>query len=408
MPVMRLPDGCDEARRRVDERRRLCWVCRTDATRMTAMVRRRVTADAGAMTQQTWSSRRLALVSIAGSWGFYLAFIAIRLKVIAYPREMLLLERHCLSASVGALLTWLLYLMLSRLEHLPVALRILAAITLAVPAAALLTLVNYDLLYVLAPQRLWPLQVRRSVTLRGMSARTFLERYFVFTGWATLYTSISSAVESQDALRRAAASEAATRVAQLQALRYQLNPHFLFNALNTVSALVLRGDAQGAEQTIQALSAFLRSSLENEAMLDTSLEAELELQRLYLEIEQVRFGERLHVHVVVPGSLRPALLPPLLLQPLVENVVRHAVARTSAPVTMTITAFADVGRLHLLVEDDGPGGGSQTGSSIGLRNVAARLALRFGTAARCIQGLRPGGGFRVELVLPLRLPVEDA
>ncbi len=361
------------------------------------------TSEAPAIAGAAWSSRRLAAVSISGSWGMYLAFIAIRLRIIAFPREILVLERHLLTAGAGAALTWALYLMLRRIEHRSVIARILAALVLAAPAAILLTVINYDVLYVLSPDRLWPAQVRHAVTLRGVIARTIAETYFMFTGWATLYTAVSSAVESQDAQRCAALSEAETRAAQVRALRYQINPHFLFNALNTVSALVMRGDTEGAERTIQALSLFLRSSLVTEAVEDSTLAAELALQLLYLEIEQVRFGDRLRIDLAVPDGLQPALLPPLLLQPVVENVIRHAVANTNQTVTMMIGAFADDDRLHLLVEDDGPGASNLSGSGIGLRNVAARLMLRFGAAAQCDHGPRPGGGFRVELVLPLRM-----
>lgn len=310
---------------------------------------------------------------------------------------------HLLSASVGASITWALYLVLRRLEHAWIALRIAVALLLAVPAAALLVFVNYKVLFTLAPAWIWPDQFRQAVTLRGVIARTVLEIYFVFTGWATLYSSVSSALESQAVQRRAAVLQAESRDAQLRALRYQLNPHFLFNALNTVLALVMRGDTEGAEDTIQALSLFLRSTLEFDAVEDTTLAEELDLQRLYLQIEQVRYGDRLHVRFAMPNTLRRALLPPLLLQPLVENVIRHAVAPAEMPVTMTIDAFANDEKLHLLVEDDGRGDSGLSGTGIGLRNAASRLATRFGTAARCDHGPRQGGGFRVELVLPLRL-----
>jgi two-component system LytT family sensor kinase len=232
--------------------------------------------------------------------------------------------------------------------------------------------------------------------------------YFVFAGWATLFISVSSALESQEAQRRAAVLQAEGRIAELRALRYQLNPHFLFNALNAVSALVLRGDADGAESTIQALSLFLRSALVAEPIEDATLGEELDLQRLYLGIEQVRFGDRLRVVVCVPPELRQAMLPPLLLQPLVENVIRHAVAPGSAPVTMTIGASAEANRLHIQVEDDGRGGPTPAGTGIGLRNVEARLLARFGSAACCERGARAGGGFRVDLMLPLRLRREPA
>ena len=110
----------------------------------------------------------------------------------------------------------------------------------------------------------------------------------------------------------------------------------------------------------------------------------------------------------MPDRLGRALLPSLLLQPLVENVIRHAIARARETVTMEVSAFVEENRLHLLVEDDGPAIGTSSGHGIGLRNVAARLAARYNEAGHCTHGPRPGGGYRVELVLPFRLQPEEA
>ena len=354
-----------------------------------------------------WSARRVAGISIAATWSSYLALIAARLTLIAFPRELLLLERHLLTAASGAMMTWVIFLVLRYVKRPSIILRLGSAALLALPAAFFLTVVDYAIMYMIAPHDVWGDRVLQTVTLRGVIARVMPELYFVFTGWAALYTSVTSAVESQEAQRRAAEMQAESRNAQLRALRYQLNPHFLFNALNTVSALVMRGDAGGAESTIQALSLFLRSALTGEAAEDTTLGEELALQRLYLDIEQIRYGERLHVVVTVPLELQSALLPPLLLQPLVENVIRHAVAPTLGSVTMTIAASAQAGQLRLRVEDDGNGEGGPVGTGIGLRNVEARLAARFGDAARCQHGERSDGGFCAEIVMPLYSHVTD-
>ena len=348
-----------------------------------------------------WSDRQVAAISIAVTWSSYLTLIAARLTLIAFPRELLLLERHLLAAASGAVMTWAIFLVLRCVKRPSIILRLTVAALFALPASFLLTILDYAIMYMVAPHDVWGERVLQTVTLRGVIARVMPDLYFVFTGWAALYTSVTSAVESQEAQRRAAVMQAESRDAQLRALRYQLNPHFLFNALNTVSALVMRGDAEGAESTIQALSLFLRSALTGEAAEDTTLGEELALQRLYLDIEQIRYGERLHVVVAVPPELRMALLPPLLLQPLVENVIRHAVAPTLEPVTMTIVAFAKAGQLRLRVEDDGNGEGRRAGTGIGLRNVKARLAARFGDAARCQHGERGGRGFCAEIVMPL-------
>jgi two-component system LytT family sensor kinase len=211
------------------------------------------------------------------------------------------------------------------------------------------------------------------------------------------------------------------RSAQLASLRYQINPHLLFNALNTVSALVLEGDADGAERALMALSVFLRSALAEQTDEDLLLADEIAHQQLYLEIERIRFGDRLRVEVLVPQALAAARVPGLLLQPLVENAVRHGVSRISIPVRIVLRAEAIGGSLRLTVEDDAPASPLDTapeegrlpgrredtcsmgsGLGLGLRNVAARLAARFGDEARCSFGQRSTGGFIAEITMPLR------
>ena len=130
---------------------------------------------------------------------------------------------------------------------------------------------------------------------------------------------------------------------------------------------------------------------------------EIHLQRLYLKIEQIRYGDRLLVAFDLPRELERAAVPALILQPLVENSIRHAVARTSRPVLITVSARADEDRLLLLVEDDGPGEGN-TGSGIGLRNVVERLNLRFGTDGTCEHVRRPTAITSTLLSIPLLLP----
>jgi LytS/YehU family sensor histidine kinase len=127
------------------------------------------------------------------------------------------------------------------------------------------------------------------------------------------------------------------------------------------------------------------------------------MQRLYLDIEQVRFPERLSVVVDVPQELEGAHVPSLILQPLVENVIKHGVARSIGAVVVTIRARAANGSLHLTVEDDASGAiGASFRDGIGLSNVRGRLAATFGDLARCSSGPRDGGGFRVDLQMPLR------
>jgi LytS/YehU family sensor histidine kinase len=191
--------------------------------------------------------------------------------------------------------------------------------------------------------------------------------------------------------------------AQLRALRYQVNPHFLFNTLNSLSALILHQRSDEAERMVMNLANFFRSSLTADPTEDVPLAEEIRMQRLYLEIEQTRFPDRLKVTVELPRELEAAPVPGLILQPLVENAIKHGVARSLAPVTIAIRARTAAGRLILVVEDDAkPGTEPEHGCGLGLRNVRERLAARFDGEAACSYGPKPGGGYAVHLLLPMQ------
>ena len=153
---------------------------------------------------------------------------------------------------------------------------------------------------------------------------------------------------------------------------------------------------------IMNLATFFRTSLTNDPAADVALSDEIRMQRLYLDIEQIRFPERLSVVVDVPEELENVAVPGLILQPVVENAIKHGVARSSRPVTVTIRARANGGSFHLTVEDDADGAIESTRpDGVGLSNVRERLAARFDGAASSSYGPRHGGGFRVDLTIPL-------
>jgi two-component system LytT family sensor kinase len=226
--------------------------------------------------------------------------------------------------------------------------------------------------------------------------------YFFFVAWAAIYLALCYAARMGALERRTAELRAAAQSAELRALRYQVNPHFLFNTLNSLSSLVMTGKKGEAERMILNLSTFFRTSLTGDPTEDVLLSEEITLQRLYLDIETVRFPERLIAQIEVPEILRNACVPGLILQPLVENAVKYGVSRARRPVTIRIHASAEAEVLRLSVEDDGdPVGGTEGGTGVGLRNVRDRLAARFGDAAHCHWGPRAGGGFAVRITLPL-------
>lgn len=204
--------------------------------------------------------------------------------------------------------------------------------------------------------------------------------------------------EQAEAAARARAEAGEARLAALQA---QLNPHFLFNTLNTIAALA-RTDAVAAEATTENLARLLRHTLSRTSRPLDTLAAELEMVRAYLDIERQRFGERLRVEWCAAAGLDDARLPPLTLQPLVENAIKHGVGARLGGGTLRIEVRAADGVLTLAVEDDGPGFGARPagGAGTGLANLRQRLATLYGDRA----GLRVEprqAGARVVVHLPL-------
>jgi LytS/YehU family sensor histidine kinase len=231
-----------------------------------------------------------------------------------------------------------------------------------------------------------------------------LSWYFLFAAWAAFYVAMSFARELRLADQRAAVFAREAQEAQLRALRYQINPHFLFNTLNSLSSLVLSKRTETAEQMLLNLSTFFRATLSADPTADVSLEEEIKLQQLYLDIEQIRFPDRLTVEIDVPRELLDARVPVLILQPVVENAVKYGVARSRGAVTIRLTANEEAGRLHIKVKDNGESADHDEdggGTGVGLKNVRERLIARFGDRAGCLHGPDPDGGYTVHLYMPV-------
>jgi len=231
--------------------------------------------------------------------------------------------------------------------------------------------------------------------------------FFFFAAWSAFYLATLAQAQALGAQRRAAEAEAAARAAQVRALRYQVNPHFLFNTLNSLSSLVMTGRAEKAEEMLLALSTFFRTSLSLDPSADVTLAEEIDLQRLYLVIEKVRFPSRLKVEIDIPEALESARLPALILQPLVENAIKYGISPTRETVTLSIKA-ADLGdgRFEIIVANTGkpdshPEQDPADSTGVGLTNVCQRLNARFGAQAKCEFGPLPKGGYQVRLTLPL-------
>ena len=397
---------------------------------------------------------RPVLISIVGFWLFYFAIVTLRALVLWPGDQIEMMWRRAAVALASMAVTWIFYRLLRPWQNRGLRQAALAAALLAIPSAIIYSAVNWyafddidqkhkqehkvtKVVVRSAPHRPTrpefsdtdtesnavpeppappePPQVTmiqvgsphsddEQMTPIQAIADNSANGYFFFIAWAALYLALCYAAEAQMLERRTAQLRGAAQAAELRALRYQVNPHFLFNTLNSLSSLVMTGKREEAERMILNLSNFFRTSLSGDPTEDVPLSAEIQLQRLYLDIEGVRFPDRLLVKVDLPERLRNACVPGLLLQPLVENAVKYGVARNRRPVTIALSAFEDSGGLVLTVENDGEPGdvrAEEQGTGVGLANVRDRLAARFGDRASCRWGPLPGGGFRVTLTMPI-------
>lgn len=226
--------------------------------------------------------------------------------------------------------------------------------------------------------------------------------------WSVLYFCFKYYQLFQLEKTKSLRSEALAHEAQLRMLRYQLNPHFLFNTLNAISTLVLEKNTQSANSMLTKLSQFLRYSLDNDPLDQVALNFELSSARLYLDIEKVRFEERMQVEVDVTPEAGHALVPSMLLQPLIENAVKHAIARSEEGGHIRIAACKKGDKLIIEVQDDGPGiedidafNGSKRGpGGVGLKNIRNRLKEIYGTAHSLTFSSSAPQGCLVTIVIP--------
>ena len=236
---------------------------------------------------------------------------------------------------------------------------------------------------------------------------------FFFMAWSAFYIATLAHEEALGVQRRLADAESAAQAAQVRALRYQVNPHFLFNTLNSLSSLVMTGRTDRAETMLLALSTFFRTSLSLDPSADVSLAEEIDLQRLYLDIEMARFPDRLTVEIDVPPELEQARMPTLLLQPIVENAIKYGVSKSRKAVVIRIEArHLDNRRMVLEVSNRLKHGGkdelpaaTHEGTGLGLANVCQRLEARWGKRASCRYGPMAAGGFKVSLTMPVETNV---
>ncbi len=226
-----------------------------------------------------------------------------------------------------------------------------------------------------------------------------------FFGWSSVFLTLLYSFDVRDRERRLAVVREDALSAQMRALRYQVNPHFLFNTLNSIAGLIEEGSATRAERMVLSLSTFLRTTLTLDPFHDVRLSEELTLQEEYLEIEHERFSDRMTFHIDMPDDVRHALVPSLILQPLIENAIKHGVGAMTDKVSISLSARRETNRLLVIVENDMPMetvGPKPAGMGVGLKNVAERLRARFQDDGRFSAGLAAPGIYRATLDMPWR------
>jgi two-component system LytT family sensor kinase len=393
------------------------------------------------VTRTRFSDWPFALKSILGFWLFYALTVVARAFLGSDPWTTL--ENKLVVVGIGIFLTGLIYLTIASLGA-GATIRRKAIITAAASTMAAIvmggTLITIeDMMHESKEQ--FRFQAREGFTVIEQGQQIRIERtaqeplvltmpklheldpmkrfryaldasvvwLFFFLAWSAFYLANQAQAEALGAQRRLADAESAAQAAQVRALRYQVNPHFLFNTLNSLSSLVMTGRSDRAEAMLLALSTFFRSSLSLDPSADVTLAEEIDLQRLYLDIEKARFPDRLQVEIDVPAALEPARLPALILQPIVENAIKYGVSKSRKTVVIRIEAKSTSdGRMLLEISNRLKHGGKEElpaatheGTGLGLANVCQRLDARFGSRASCRFGPMTGGGYKVSLTLPV-------
>ncbi|MGI8932380.1 MAG: sensor histidine kinase [Sphingomicrobium sp.] len=235
--------------------------------------------------------------------------------------------------------------------------------------------------------------------------------FSILSAWSAMYYGINYYLLLEEEIDQRLLLESQASTAQLAMLRYQLNPHFLFNTLNSISTLVLLKQTERANAMLSRLSSFLRYTLANEPTAQVTLVQEVETLKLYLEIEKMRFEDRLRPHFKIDGETIGVRLPSLLLQPLIENAIKYAVTPAENGADIWITARREGRAVRIEVADSGPGHGGAPidaqSTGLGLANIQDRLAQAYGPAHGFSTRANERGGFSVIIEIPLDTDQRD-
>jgi two-component system LytT family sensor kinase len=320
-----------------------------------------------------------------------MAFMEEETTRLLLPRLLVALCSMTISFGIAAVMTR------TRGAHLGRRVAILGA--LVVVATVLHAIINFTIFQMFIKMESSTYEIVMSYSMAFVS---WLWSYSAVSGLTFALLSHFEGVEREHEISRL---QRIASDAQLRALRYQLNPHFMFNTLNSVTALISTGHASDAEEMVENLADFLRAGLSLDALEDITLKRELELQSLYLAIEKVRFGDRLNAREEVSDQAARAVVPSLVTQPLIENAIRHGVAPTTEPVEIVISARVEEEMLYVSIRNTAPdiARPGQRGTGVGLINVEERLRARFGPEVQFSAGLAADGMYEVAFVVPCML-----
>ena len=305
-----------------------------------------------------------------------------------------------IEAILGYCITLLLstlYGYFRRLPRLPGIILTVATLLAATVLYAVLMAFTFSFMKTTAP----------GITLTLVLGSVFLN-FTVLAGWSALYFGINFYLIVEHQIGQMQVLETQASSAQLAMLRYQLNPHFLFNTLNSISTLVLLKQTERANAMLSRLSSFLRYTLANEPTAHVTVAQEVETLKLYLEIEKMRFEDRLRPVFDIDLRAERARLPSLLLQPLVENAIKYAVTPQEDGAEIRVAVRLNGERVQIAVSDTGPGLNERQvrpslSTGVGLANIRDRLGQAYGPDHRFETRSTPAGGFSVEIEIPYQL-----
>jgi len=345
-----------------------------------------------------------------------------RLQVLGWGGAMLL--RAMSSLANGQPLSFLVIVLIASLTGFSISLILSVAYRYLITQRPLVTWGTTALLLPLAVGfyafiDAWVIQLYRAestVSYTQLFIGVFYLDLTLLGSWSALYYAINFFLQVEEQNDQLIRLENQATSAQLAMLRYQLNPHFLFNTLNSISTLVLLKQTEPANAMLSRLSSFLRYTLVNEPSARVTVAQEVETLQLYLEIERMRFEERLRTRFQIDPATQAALLPSLLLQPLVENAIKYAVSQQESGAEITIVTQLVGQKLRITVSDTGPGlpsdgfdnrvsgvsfdGGEPVSTGVGLANIRDRLAQAYGEDHRFDTFAPTEGGFAVLIELP--------